>query len=249
MAEQFAAAQVLAEGWSASEVLGWAFNLYGGDIAIASAFGPEGIVIIDLASQISPRPKVFTLDTGFLFPETHELIDRVERHYQIRVERVYPELSSEEQVSLYGPALWSRDPDQCCRLRKVQPLTKKLSELRAWVTGIRREQTPSRALARKVEWDAKFGLIKVNPLVDWTMQAVWDHIRRSQLPYNRLHERNYPSIGCVHCTRAVNPGEPPRGGRWPGFEKVECGLHNLSWHGKDPAGTGDLLPEIPKPPT
>jgi phosphoadenosine phosphosulfate reductase len=178
-----------------------------------------------------------------------EGIDRIERRYQITVERVYSQLTSDEQDHVYGPALWSRDPDRCCSLRKVQPLTQKLSELRAWITGIRREQTPSRAHARKVECDAKFGLIKVNPLADWTMQAVWDHIRRNQLPFNSLHDRNYPSIGCVQCTRAVNPGEALRAGRWPGFEKVECGLHNVLRQGKDERGIASLSAEIAKAPT
>ena len=182
MNQQFEEAQQLAEDWSASEVLSWAFKAYGEKAAIASAFGPEGIVVIDLASRISSELKVFTLDTGFLFPETHELIARIEQRYQIKVERVYSPLTSDEQAHVYGPALWSRDPDQCCSLRKVQPLTKKLSELRAWITGIRREQTPSRALAHKLQWDAKFGLIKVNPLADWTIEQVWDYIRRNELP-------------------------------------------------------------------
>ena len=151
MTPHFEEAQQLAEGWSASEVLGWALNAYAEEVAIASAFGPEGVVIIDLASRISPGLKVFTVDTGFLFPEAHELIDRIEQRYQIKVERVYSQLTSDGQAHLYGPSLWSRDPDQCCSLRKVQPLTKKLSELRAWITGIRREQTPYRAHARKLE--------------------------------------------------------------------------------------------------
>jgi phosphoadenosine phosphosulfate reductase len=141
------------------------------------------------------------------------------------VEKLKSDLTPEEQERLYGTALWSRDPDACCNLRKVEPLRKKLSGLRAWVTSIRREQTPARASALKVEWDAKFHLVKINPLADWTTGKVWRYIHDHNLSYNPLHDRGYPSIGCTHCTRSVQPGEDARAGRWPGFNKTECGLH------------------------
>jgi phosphoadenosine phosphosulfate reductase len=194
-------------------------------MAIASGFGAEGIVLIDIAARIRPDLRVFTLDTDLLFPETYELMDRVEERYRIKVERVRPALTPEEQERRHGPALWTRAPDQCCSLRKVEPLRGKLAELRAWVTAIRRDQTASRAQARKLEWDTKFGLVKINPLADWSTKQVWDYIYENNLPYNPLHDRNYPSIGCTHCTRPIHAGEDARAGRWSGFEKTECGLH------------------------
>ncbi|MGE5206271.1 MAG: phosphoadenylyl-sulfate reductase, partial [Chlamydiota bacterium] len=143
----------------------------------------------------------------------------------IVIEKIHPALSPAEQERAHGAALWARDPDRCCGLRKVEPLRRKLAELEGWVTSIRRDQTAARAGARKLEWDAKFGLVKINPIADWSAAEVWDYIRRNDVPYNELHDRGYPSIGCTHCTRAITPGEEARAGRWPGFSKTECGLH------------------------
>ena len=220
--------QLHAEQWTPEEVMRWAFITFDNDVAISSGLGVEGMVLLDMASRVSPRNfKVFTVDTDFLFPETYNLIDRVESRYGIKIERLHSSLTPEQQEEKYGPALWGRNPDQCCQLRKVEPLKQKLSTLRAWITAIRRDQTASRANAKRVEWDSKFGLIKVNPLVDWTSEMVWDYVRKHDVPYNKLHDRNYPSIGCMHCTRAVKPGEDPRAGRWSGFQKNECGLHTV----------------------
>jgi phosphoadenosine phosphosulfate reductase len=169
--------------------------------------------------------RLFTLDTEFLFPETYNLMDQVEQRYGITIERVYPLNSPEKQEQEHGPALWQRNPDLCCNLRKVEPLQRKLGELQAWITSIRRDQTAARASAGKIEWDQKFGLVKINPIVDWSSKQVWHYIREHNVPYNELHERNYPSIGCTHCTRAVRAGEDPRAGRWAGSSKTECGLH------------------------
>ncbi|MBZ5704136.1 MAG: phosphoadenylyl-sulfate reductase [Acidobacteriia bacterium] len=225
MTKRFAITQSLAETWDPEQLLRWAFSEFYPEMAIASGFGAEGIVLIDIAARIRPDVRVFTLDTDFLFPETNELIGRIEERYRIKVERVRPALTPEEQERRHGPALWKRAPDQCCNLRKVEPLRGKLSELRAWVTAIRRDQTASRAQARKVEWDTKFGLVKINPLADWSTKQVWDYVYENNLPYNPLHDRNYPSIGCTHCTRPIHAGEDARAGRWSGFEKTECGLH------------------------
>jgi phosphoadenosine phosphosulfate reductase len=214
-----------AETWGPEEVLSWAFATYGNDVAIASGFGVEGMVLLDLASRVRQDFRVFTLDTEFLFPETYDLMDRVEKRYGIKIERVYSTLTPEEQEREHGAALWKRDPDLCCGLRKVEPLRTKLTELRAWITAIRRDQTSVRASARKVEWDAKFQLPKVNPIADWTSAMVWGHALKHNVPYNPLHDKNYPSIGCTHCTRAIRPGESARAGRWAGLEKTECGLH------------------------
>jgi len=217
--------QAEAETWTAGELLSFALERFSPRIAVASSFGAEDVVLIHLAAQVRPDFRVFTLDTDFLFPETYALIDDIERRYHIKVERTRPRLTPEEQAQEFGPALWSRQPDQCCNIRKVEPLTKQLGDLDAWVTGIRRDQAPTRANARKLDWDAKFGLVKINPLADWKWEQVWDYIRSHHVPYNPLHDRNYPSIGCTYCTRPVQAGEDLRAGRWSGFQKTECGLH------------------------
>jgi phosphoadenosine phosphosulfate reductase len=214
-----------AERWTAEEVLSWGFARVHPRMAIASAFGAEDIVLIGLASRVRPDFRVFTVDTDFLFPETDELMEKIEGRYDVGVERCRPAITPQEQDRAHGPALWTRNPDYCCGLRKVQPLGSKLPELEAWVTAIRLEQTPARTHAQKIEWEARFGLVKLNPLADWSWAQVWEHIRAHGLPYNPLHDGNYPSIGCTHCTLPIKSGEDLRAGRWPGFRKVECGLH------------------------
>ncbi len=195
-------------------------------IALASSFGAEDMVLLDMAMKIDKRLSVFYIDTDMLFKETYELIERAVEKYGIpNLIHVRPELTLDEQAKKYGDELWARDPDLCTNLRKVQPLTKTLAKFDGWITGIRRDQAPTRANAQTFETDEKFGLIKVNPLVFWTHDQVWDYIRSNDVLYNPLHDQGYPSIGCVHCTRPVKPGEDPRAGRWSGFEKTECGLH------------------------
>jgi phosphoadenosine phosphosulfate reductase len=225
MKEEVRELQIAAEGWRPERVLEWAFERFGETVAISSAFGVEGMALIDMAARVRKNFRLFTLDTEFLFPETYNLMDRVEERYGITIEKVYPLNSPEEQERIYGAALWERQADQCCNLRKVEPLRRKLSELSAWITSIRRDQTSSRAGAGKVQWDENFGLVKINPIADWSSKQVWQYIRQHDVPYNVLHERSYPSIGCTHCTRAVLPGEDPRAGRWSGSSKTECGLH------------------------
>ena len=223
--EEIANLQSAADSWSPQQALAWAFENFGKAVAISSAFGAEGMVLIDMASRVSKEFRLFTIDTEFLFPETYNLMDRIERKYGVTIERVYSVFSPEEQERIHGAALWSRDPDRCCNLRKVEPLRRKLSELSAWITSIRRDQTSARSGARRIEWDAKFDLVKINPMVDWSTKQVWRYIHDHDVPYNELHNQDYPSIGCTHCTRAVRPGEDARAGRWPGFAKTECGLH------------------------
>lgn len=225
MKDTIAELQLTAESWSPQRVLGWAFETFGNGVAISSAFGAEGMVLIDMASRIRKDFRLFTIDTEFLFPETYNLMDQIEQKYEIKIERVFALLSPEEQDRVHGAALWTRDPDQCCNLRKIEPLRRKLSELSAWITSIRRDQTSFRRSAGKVEWDAKFGLVKINPIADWTPKQVWRYLMEHGVPYNALHDQNYPSIGCTHCTRAIRPGEDHRAGRWPGMSKTECGLH------------------------
>lgn len=214
-----------AERSTAEELLRWASDQFGSRMAIASSFGADAVVLIDIAARAVKPLRVFTLDTDFLFPETYKLIDQVQERYGIHVERTRPVLSPEEQAGRYGEALWSREPNLCCQIRKVDPLKSTVAELDAWVSGIRREQTPARAGAKKLEWDAHFGLIKLNPMADWTSSQIWDYVRAHELPYNTLRDRNYGSVGCTHCTRPVQLGEDPRAGRWAGFKKTECGLH------------------------
>lgn len=214
-----------AEAWDLKTLLQWGLSEFDQSLAIAASFGAEDVVLIDQVSKLRSQFRVFTLDTDFLFPETYALIDRIEKRYGIQVERTRSELTPAEQAAHYGERLWASQPDQCCQLRKVEPLKKKLSGLSAWVTGVRRDQAPTRAHTRKLEWDAKFGLVKINPIADWNWNQVWEYIRANDVPYNPLHDQNYPSIGCTYCTRPVQPGEDPRAGRWSGFNKIECGLH------------------------
>ena len=205
-----AAARAL-EGASALEVLRWA----------STQIGKHQLPI-----------DVFTLDTGLLFPETYELWRALEAKYGITIRGVAPEQSVQEQAAAHGDALWAREPDRCCELRKVVPLTRALAGYGAWVTAIRRDQTPERANAKVVEPDRKFGLIKINPLVAWSHDDVWAHIYANDVPYNALHERGYPSIGCQPCTSPVVPGENLRAGRWRGTHKNECGLHVVKENAK-----------------
>ena len=228
MRADFERMKVLADSWKPEELLSWAFSAYGKDVALATGMGVEGMALLHMAHRINPNVKVFTGDTEFLFPETYDLIERVESRYGITIERLYSDLAPRDQEISYGRALWASDPDQCCNVRKIEPLRRKLATLDAWITAIRRDQTSTRATIRKIDWDAKFDLVKISPLADWTREKVWSYVLENDVPYNPLHDRNYPSIGCTHCTRAVLPGEDQRAGRWSGLGKVECGLHTSS---------------------
>ncbi len=209
-----------------ADILCWALNAFGqGEIALACSFGAEDVALVDMIAQIRPGTHVFYLDTDVLFPETYQTRDRIAARYDVHIVRVSPLLTLEQQATRHGDALWSQDPDQCCSLRKVEPLRRVLGNYRAWITGIRREQAPTRANAPVVSWDEKFALVKINPLAAWTTRDVWQYIHTRDVPYNPLHDQNYPSIGCRHCTRPVAAGEDPRAGRWSQFGKTECGLH------------------------
>jgi phosphoadenosine phosphosulfate reductase len=223
------------KAWSASfetkqpqDVLAAAIERYGQKIVVACSFGAEDVALVDMAHRINPSVPLFYLDTDFLFPETYATRDRVIERYGLQpaqVIQVKSMLTPQEQAESHGEALWARDPDQCCQLRKVEPLTRVLRGYDAWITGIRRDQAPSRANAGLIEWDQKFQLIKINPLVRWTSTDVWTYIKVYEVPYNPLHDQNYPSIGCTYCTAPVAPGNDPRTGRWKNFAKTECGLH------------------------
>lgn len=216
------------------DILQWAADNFSPRIAISSAFGPEGLVILDIAlRKVTPRLPVFTIDTGFLFKETVELIRNIEQEYGITVERLHPELTPEQQAEKHGPELFRRQPDQCCFMRKVLPLQKKLTELDAMVTGLRRSQGESRKGAKILqlqETPEGHRYLKINPLAAWSKEEVWWYIVSHQLHYNPLHDQGYPSIGCTPdcCTRQVRDGEDERAGRWAGTDKKECGLHTFA---------------------
>ena len=213
------------EGSSPELVMRWGFENFAPDIVQATGFGPEGVVLMHMLSEIRPETKVFYLDTDLLFQQTYELRDALVRRLGVRFERVSTDLTLGEQAARYGEALWQSDPDSCCHLRKVLPQRAYLSHYRAWITGIRRDQTFFRANTALVEWDMTNKMVKLNPLAGWTNEQVWAYIRKYDLPYNALHDQGYPSIGCWPCTRAVAPGEDPRAGRWAGTPKTECGIH------------------------
>ncbi len=207
------------------DILRWAIEEFGPDVALATGFGAEGCVLIDMLARIDRRARIFYLDTDLLFPETYELTYRLAARYQVSFERRASQITLAEQEKAYGEKLWQRQPDKCCQLRKVEPLLETLADLRAWITAIRRDQSPARATARVIERDRKFGLVKINPLVKWSSIDVWNYIFKHDVPYNSLHDRGFSSIGCAPCTTAVQPGEDPRAGRWRGGIKTECGLH------------------------
>jgi len=209
----------------AADILKWAADHFAPRLTFATSLGIEDCVVTDLIAKASLPVDFFTLDTGVLFPETYVLWKRVEDRYGVAVTAVRPRRTIDEQALDAGPELWTREPDRCCELRKMEPLRARLAGYDAWITAIRRDQTPERANAPVVGWDGRFGLVKINPLVRWTLDEVRAYVREHDVPYNPLHDQNYPSIGCVPCTSPVMPGEDPRSGRWRGKEKTECGLH------------------------
>ena len=213
------------EGKEPQEVLRWAVRQFQPGLALACSFGgPSGMVILDMVMRIDPTVDVFYLDTDFLFPETYRLRDACEARYGLKPIGYQSLLTPAKQAEQYGEALWSRDPDLCCQLRKVEPNQRALAAKTAWISGMRRDQSKTRAEIAIVEWDAKFNLVKLNPLAAWDERQVWAYIVENGVPYNELHDRGYPSIGCTHCTKPVKPGDDPRSGRWQGFDKVECGI-------------------------
>ena len=208
------------EHLSAEEVLGYMVERFHPRLFVACSFQKEASVIMDMLLEIEPEARFFTLDTGLLFPETYETWNALERRYGVEVE-VYTGISLARQAQLHGDELWGRDPDACCRIRKVSPLKQALSEVDAWIAGVRRDQSHGRRDAAKLQWDRKHGLWKANPLADWSERDVWHYLRDHDVPYNDLHNRGYGSIGCTHCTQAGHARE----GRWAQTGKVECGLH------------------------
>ena len=211
----------------AEEILRWAVRTFYPRLTMATAFGPEGCILIHLLAEIEPRVHIFNLDTGYQFPETLALRDRLQERYGVHIELVQPDLTVEDYERQHGGPLYQRRSDQCCHDRKIVPLRRTLADKEAWITAIRAEQSVHRQSAQVVMWDAKFNLVKINPLLHWTKRDVWNFILKHEVPYNPLHDRGYPSIGCWPCTQAVESGQDERAGRWAGTAKKECGLHTL----------------------
>jgi len=230
-ADQIAAACFLLEGRPPEAVLQWAVEQFYPRLTMATAFGPEGNCIIHMLAEIEPRVRIFNLETGYQFPETLEVRERIKRKYGIEVEYIRPEMTVEDYEAEAGGPLYVIRPDQCCYDRKVLPLRRAVAGYDAWISAIRKDQTGERGKASVVQWDPKFDLVKVNPLLNWTKQDVWKFITKNDIPYNPLHDRGYPSIGCWPCTAPVGDGEDERAGRWRGTGKKECGLHVVEHDG------------------
>jgi phosphoadenosine phosphosulfate reductase len=207
------------------ELLRWAVDTFGRGLAFVTSFQPSGLVMLHMLHDIGLSAEVLTLDTGLLFEETEALIARWEEEYALSVTRIRPAQSVAQQAQTHGEALWLRDPDACCGLRKTAPLAGVLPGYAAWITGVRRDQAETRRETPLITWDARHGNLKLAPLATWTNEMVWTYIHACDLPYNPLHDQGYTSIGCQPCTRAVLPGEDSRAGRWSGLAKTECGIH------------------------
>lgn len=229
--EQFDEIVSSTAGLSAESLLTWAVQRFGSRVAFASSLGAEDQVLTDLISCVVPSMRIFTIDTGRLPEETYDLLEQTHTRYGLSIEVLFPDPADiEPMVRRRGPNLFHRSSEDrklCCHVRKVKPLERRLAGLEAWVTGLRRQQAVTRSDLQAVQWDEAHQLIKLNPLVEWTEDQIWDYIRSRNVPYSRLHDRGYPSIGCAPCTRAVAPGEDVRAGRWwwEQPEHKECGLH------------------------
>lgn len=219
------------QGKTPQEVIIFFLNLFKDKIALSTSMGLEDQVLTHMVSEINRKAKIFTLDTGRLFPETYDLIDRTAKKYKITIEVFFPDAAGVEQmvaekgINLFYDSIENRK--LCCHLRKIKPLMRATKNLNAWITGLRHEQAVTRKDLKPVEWDKVNGLVKINPLIDWTEQQVWDYVDRYNVPVNPLHKKGFASIGCQPCTRAIEPGEDIRAGRWwwENPETKECGLH------------------------
>ena len=229
--EQIVAANQLLEDKSPQTILRWAVKTFHPRLTMATAFGAEGCSILHMLAEIEPSVHVFNLDTGYQFAETLELRERIKQRYGIAVEFKRPDTTVAEYEEEHGGPLYRHRPDQCCHDRKIVPLRRAVVGFDAWISAIRSDQTAHRAAASVVQWDAKFNLVKINPLLGWTKKDVWSFVLKHDVPYNPLHDQGYPSIGCWPCTRAVTNGEDERAGRWAGSMKKECGLHVIEHEG------------------
>ncbi|HRE47863.1 MAG TPA: phosphoadenylyl-sulfate reductase [Aggregatilineales bacterium] len=209
-----------------AEILRWAVGEFGQRLATVTSFQPTGIVTLHMLSEFAPNTPVLTLDTGLLFSETYALMNDLEKRLALNLLRLRPAQTVAEQAATHGEALWLRDPDQCCALRKTDLLDRVLGGYGAWLTGLRRDQSEGRAETPIFAWDRKHNNLKIAPFATWTESMVWTYLHAYELPYNTLHDQGYPSIGCYPCTRAVDPASgDKRAGRWAGSAKTECGIH------------------------
>jgi phosphoadenosine phosphosulfate reductase len=212
------------EAMGAEELLRFASDRFGDKVCLTCSWQRQSSVLVHMVSELELDIPVVELDTGLLFAETYATRERLVERYGLKLIR--PDvLSVAEQHLREGPNLWERDPDRCCHIRKVEPLERALAPYDAWITGIRREQSPTRATARKVERSERYGVWKIQPIVDWDAKRVQAYLHVNEVPYNPLHDAGYPSIGCIPCTRPVSAGENERAGRWAGSDKLECGIH------------------------
>jgi phosphoadenosine phosphosulfate reductase len=212
------------------KLIEWTLEQYADQrMVLTTGFGMEGCALIDLYAAHEQPLDVIYLDTGFFFPETHHLIDELKVRYpHLNFINRGTSLTPEQQAAQHGDQLWKTNPDLCCELRKVDPMRDALDDVDVWITALRRGQGPSRADLRVAEWNDKYKVIKISPLAKWSRQEVRNHVKANGVPYNELHDRGYPSVGCTHCTQAVagvSPEDYSREGRWAGTEKTECGLH------------------------
>jgi len=223
-------------GASPQKILQWVLGEFHPKIALASSFGAEDVALIDMMVKVNPKARVFTLDTGRLNQETYDIMDEIKGKYNMEIKVIFPDNNTvEKMVREKGMNLFYDSVENrklCCGIRKIEPLNRALKELDGWITGIRKDQTQNRQAANYVEIDNDHGgIIKVNPLLDWKWDQVWDYVKQNKVPYNVLHDRGYPSIGCEPCTRAIEPGEDPRAGRWWWEQgNKECGLHVRGKH-------------------
>src|SRR4051794_40687263 len=209
---------------SAEDVLRWAYSEFGDRMCLTCSWQRQSSVLVHMVSELGLEIPIVELDTHLFFRETYDTRDRLVERYGLNLIR--PEVVSvAEQALEHGPNLWERDPDRCCHIRKVEPLERALAPYAAWITGIRRDQSPTRAGARKVEWSERYGVWKIQPLADWDAKRVEAYCYVNEVPVNPLHAAGYPSIGCIPCTRPVLEGENERAGRWAGSDKLECGIH------------------------
>lgn len=212
-------------------ILAWAAETFADNLVIVTSFQPTGIVTLNMLHELGLDVEVITLDTGLLFPETYELIDTVERRFDLRLRRIRPKITVDEQAILHGDRLWERDPNLCCDLRKVAPLGETLVDYDAWLTGLRRDQ-PGRSRTAILSTEGRYGKVKICPFANWTDDMIWTYVQQHELPYNALHDRGYPSIGCntAVCTRPVEHNAGQRDGRWVSHSKTECGIHAFERH-------------------
>lgn len=218
--------EILSRHHDYMDILKWAFGEYGEEIVYSCSFGAEGIVLIDLIHKVNKQAKIMFLDTGLHFPETYELIEKVKARYPtLQIKSIKPKVSLTEQEKWYGEELWKDNPNLCCHIRKIVPMKEALSTAKAWISGLRREQSSGRANTQYINIDEKFKKIKICPLIHWSWDDIISYIQLNKLPFNPLHDKGYPSIGCAPCTTPVPESGDFRSGRWAGHGKTECGLH------------------------